>query len=120
MLRARRLCELGDVARLSASRKAVRMAGIDIGAHRWDRRARWQAGASRPQSPESASTLTTSPRLPTIADAIAPARADARARARAGAARRATPPARPADVELAGRTRRPVAGPRRDHCARGD
>ena len=34
------LCELGDVARLSASRKAVRMAGIDIGVHRSDRRAR--------------------------------------------------------------------------------
>ena len=28
------LCELGDVERLSASRKAVRMAGIDIGVHR--------------------------------------------------------------------------------------
>ena len=25
------LCELGDVRRLSASRKAVRMAGIDLG-----------------------------------------------------------------------------------------
>src|SRR3954451_18917322 len=34
------LCELGDVRRLSASRKAVRMAGIDIGVHRPDRRAR--------------------------------------------------------------------------------
>jgi transposase len=34
------LCELGDVTRLSASRKAVRMAGIDIGVHRSDRRAR--------------------------------------------------------------------------------
>jgi len=34
------LCELGDVRRLSASRKAVRMAGIDIGVHRSDRRAR--------------------------------------------------------------------------------
>jgi transposase len=33
-------CELGDVARLSASRKAVRMAGIDIGVHRSDRRSR--------------------------------------------------------------------------------
>ncbi len=31
------LCELGDVGRLSASRKAVRMAGIDIGVHRSDR-----------------------------------------------------------------------------------
>jgi hypothetical protein len=30
------LCELGDVTRLSASRKAVRMAGIDIGVHRSD------------------------------------------------------------------------------------
>jgi Transposase IS116/IS110/IS902 family len=34
------LCELGDVGRLSASRKAVRMAGIDIGVHRSDRRSR--------------------------------------------------------------------------------
>jgi transposase len=34
------LCELGDVGRLSASRKAVRMAGIDIGVHRSDRGAR--------------------------------------------------------------------------------
>jgi len=34
------LCELGDVRRLSASRKAVRMAGIDIGVHRSDRRSR--------------------------------------------------------------------------------
>ncbi len=34
------LCELGDVTRLSASRKALRMAGIDIGVHRSDRRAR--------------------------------------------------------------------------------
>jgi len=34
------LCELGDVRRLSASRKAVRMAGIDIGVHRSDKRSR--------------------------------------------------------------------------------
>jgi transposase len=34
------LCELGDVARLSASRKAVRCAGLDIGVHRSDRRCR--------------------------------------------------------------------------------
>jgi transposase len=34
------LCELGDVGRLSASRKAVRMVGIDIGVHRSDRRSR--------------------------------------------------------------------------------
>jgi transposase len=34
------LCELGDVRRLSASRKTVRMAGIDIGVHRSDRRSR--------------------------------------------------------------------------------
>jgi transposase len=34
------LCELGDVQRLSASSKAVRMAGIDIGVHRSDRRSR--------------------------------------------------------------------------------
>ena len=33
-------CELDDVQRLSASRKAVRLAGIDIGVHRSDRRAR--------------------------------------------------------------------------------
>jgi transposase len=34
------LCELGDVTLLSASRKAVRCAGIDIGVHRSDRRSR--------------------------------------------------------------------------------
>jgi transposase len=34
------LCELGDVSRLNASRQAVRMAGIDIGVHRSDRRSR--------------------------------------------------------------------------------
>jgi transposase len=32
--------ELGDVARLSASRKAVRCAGLDVGVHRSDRRSR--------------------------------------------------------------------------------
>jgi transposase len=34
------LCELGDVSRLSSSRKAVRCAGLDIGVHRSDRRSR--------------------------------------------------------------------------------
>jgi transposase len=34
------LCELGDVARLSGSRKAVRCAGLDVGVHRSDRRSR--------------------------------------------------------------------------------
>jgi len=34
------LCELGDVGRLSASRKAVRAVGLDIGVHRSDRRSR--------------------------------------------------------------------------------
>jgi transposase len=34
------LAELGDVSRLSASRKAVRCAGLDIGVHRSDRRSR--------------------------------------------------------------------------------
>lgn len=34
------LAELGDVSRLSSSRKAVRCAGIDIGVHRSDRRSR--------------------------------------------------------------------------------
>jgi hypothetical protein len=34
------LCELGDVARLSASRKAVRCSGLDIGVYRSDRRSR--------------------------------------------------------------------------------
>jgi transposase len=34
------LCELGDATRLSASRKAVRCAGLDIGVHRSDRRSR--------------------------------------------------------------------------------
>jgi transposase len=34
------LCELGDVTRLSASRKAVRCSGLDIGVYRSDRRSR--------------------------------------------------------------------------------
>jgi transposase len=34
------LCELGDVTRLSASRRAVRCAGLEIGVHRSDRRSR--------------------------------------------------------------------------------
>jgi transposase len=34
------LCELGDVTRLSSSRKVVRAAGLDIGVHRSDRRSR--------------------------------------------------------------------------------
>ena len=34
------LTELGDVTRMSSSRKAVRFAGIDIGVHRSDRSAR--------------------------------------------------------------------------------
>ena len=34
------LCELGDVQRLSASRKSVRIAGIDIDVHRSNHRAR--------------------------------------------------------------------------------
>jgi transposase len=34
------LCELGDVTRLSAARKAVRCAGLDVGVYRSDRRSR--------------------------------------------------------------------------------
>ena len=34
------LSELGDVTRLSSSRKAVRCAGLDVGVHRSDRRSR--------------------------------------------------------------------------------
>jgi transposase len=34
------LCELGDVTRLSASRKAACCAGLDVGVHRSDRRSR--------------------------------------------------------------------------------
>jgi transposase len=34
------LAELGDASRLSSSRKAVRMAGLDVGVHRSDRRSR--------------------------------------------------------------------------------
>jgi transposase len=34
------LCEIGDVSRLSSSRKAVRAFGLDIGVHRSDRRSR--------------------------------------------------------------------------------
>ena len=66
------LCELGDVTRLSASRKAVRMAGIDIGVHRSDRRTasesspakapRSFAGRSmRPPCPRAARAAPTTP-----------------------------------------------------------
>ena len=69
------LCERGDVQRLSASRTAVGMAGIDIGVHRSDRRSRvgklnrqgspqlrwalYQAApaACRPSSPDHADYL---------------------------------------------------------------
>ena len=34
------LAELGDVSRLSSSRKAVRFAGLDVGVHRSDKRSR--------------------------------------------------------------------------------
>jgi transposase len=34
------LCELGDVQRLSSSRKAVRAAGLDVGVDGSDRRSR--------------------------------------------------------------------------------
>ena len=73
------LCELGDVRRLSASRKAVRMAGIDIGVHRSDKRSRagkltrqgspqlrWALyeaalAACRPSSPDHADYLALKP-----------------------------------------------------------
>lgn len=58
------LCELGDVTRLSASRQAVRCAGLDIGVHRSDRRSRagkltrqgspqlrWARSMSQPKRP---------------------------------------------------------------------
>jgi transposase len=66
------VCELGDVSRLSAARKAVRCAGLDVGAHRSDqhsrlgkltrqgspqpRRALYEAAQSarKPQSPDYA------------------------------------------------------------------
>jgi transposase len=40
LIAATLLCELGDVTRLSSSRKAVRAAGLDIGVYRSDRRSR--------------------------------------------------------------------------------
>jgi transposase len=52
------LCELGDVARLSASRKAVRCAGLDIGVHRSDRRSR--AGKLTRQARRSCAGRSTS------------------------------------------------------------
>jgi transposase len=69
------LCELGDVSRLSSSRKAVRAVGLDVGVHRSDRRsrvgrltkqgssvARWALyeaaqSACRPTSPDHAAYL---------------------------------------------------------------
>jgi transposase len=45
------LTELGDVGRLSAARKAVRLAGLDVGVHRSDRRGR-PGKLSRQGSPQ--------------------------------------------------------------------
>jgi transposase len=56
------LCELGDVQRLSASRKAVRMAGIDIGVHRSDRRSR--VGKLNRQGSHSCAGRSTRPPCP--------------------------------------------------------
>ena len=70
------LCELGDVQRLSASRKAVRMAGIDIGVHRSDRRSR-VGKLNRQGSPhlrwalDEAALSATRPRSPDHEDYLA-------------------------------------------------
>ncbi len=61
------LCELGDVGRLSASRKAVRMAGIDIGVHRSDRRAR--AGKLTRQGSRNCAGRSMRPRCPRVGPA---------------------------------------------------
>ena len=60
------LCELGDVTRLSASRKAVRMAGIDIGARPCRSRRRrscWRPGR-RARARRSRSAAPTAPTAP--------------------------------------------------------
>ena len=45
------VAELGDVSRLSASRKAVRCAGLDVGVHRSDKHSR-QGKLTRQGSPQ--------------------------------------------------------------------
>jgi transposase len=57
------LCELGDVTRLSASRKAVRCCGLDIGVYRSDRRSR-SGRITRQGSPALRWALTKLPRPP--------------------------------------------------------
>jgi transposase len=91
------LCELGDVTRLSASRKAVRCAGLDIGVHRSDRRSRagkltrqgspqlrWALyesaqAACRPTSPDRADYLALKARGLSHTRRVADDRAQARA-----------------------------------------
>ena len=90
------LAELGDVSRLSASRKAVRCPGLDIGVHRSDRRSRtgrltrqgspqlrWALyeaaqSACKPASPDHADYLALKARGPLPHARVADHRAQAR------------------------------------------
>ena len=80
------LCELGDVQRLSASRKAVRMAGIDIGVHRSDRAP--GPASSRARAPRSCAGRSMKPRSPPAGPA-APTTPTTRRSRPAGSATRA-------------------------------
>jgi transposase len=57
------LCELGDVSRPSAARKAVRCSGLDIGVHRSDRRSRTGKLTDKAR-PDCAGHSTRRPRPP--------------------------------------------------------
>jgi transposase len=89
------LCEFGDVSRLSASRKAVRCAGLDIGVHRSDRRSR--TGKLTRQGSPQLGALRVSPSGVPGQRAPDPA---ARMDVAAGSARRRLPAARPARSRL--------------------
>jgi hypothetical protein len=64
------LCELGDVQRLSASRKAVRIAGIDIGVHRSDRRAGARVGKLNAKAPRTCAGRSMKPHSPPVAPVV--------------------------------------------------
>jgi transposase len=78
-------CELGDVGRLSASRKAVRMAGIDIGVHA--RTAGHASAGSTARAPRSYGGLSMTRRWQLVGPAAPTTPTTSRSRPAASAAR---------------------------------
>jgi len=69
LLAATILCELGDVSRLSSSRKAVRAVGLDVGVHRSDRRS-WGA-ETRPALSARPAGVAVASAFPSLEAAVA-------------------------------------------------